>query len=147
MGKMAATRNRKEDVTYKKYLKTLDPKKCVFCDIKKGDEQFIKQTKYSKVIKNIFPYSLWELIDVKEHLMITPVRHTGSLGDLNDKEALDYMKLLQEYEAKGYNLYSRAPDSPTKSIPHQHMHLIKTAGKPRRFVVHAKKPIFRITVR
>ncbi len=140
-----ATRNRTEEKKYKAYLKTLPPNICVFCDIKNSDKSHIQSTKYCRVIENIFPYSLWEYVKVSEHLMITPLRHVSSLGDLNDKELLDYMKLLGAYEKRGYNLYARAPSSPTKSIPHQHFHLIKTTGKQRRITLHSKKPAYRLS--
>lgn len=143
---MAATRNRKQEKDYKAYLQTVDPKICVFCAIHKKSSQYINETKYNKIIKNVFPYSLWELIKVSEHLMITPKRHVGSLDKLNNQEALDYMKIIQTYEKKGYNIYARAPSSPTRSILHQHTHLIKTSGKPKKYVIYSKKPTFRITL-
>ena len=147
---MTAQRSRKEEITYRKYrannkTNSTAPE-CTFCALKKGDYQVIKVTKHSKVVRNIFAYSIWDGQKVVDHLMIIPKRHTDTLSDLNDQEALDNFKLTSTYESKGYNLYSRAPQSNTKTILHQHTHLIKTHGVIGKFLFLLKKPYVRISL-
>lgn len=141
---MSATRSRKEQVLYKKYLKTVDKNVCVFCEIKKGSDQLLSSTKYFKVIKNIFPYSIWDGQKVVDHLMVTPKKHTDSLKNMPDTQKVEYVNLIETYEQKGYNIYARAPVSKMKSIIHQHTHLIKTEGMHKKLIVLNTKPYLRI---
>lgn len=140
---MTATRSKKEELTYRKHLQKADKSTCAFCTVNEGDDQFVEGTKFFKIIKNIFPYSLWDGQKVEDHLMITPRQHTDSLVDLASKEKAEYVDLLAKYEKVGYNIYARAPGSAIKSIFHQHTHLIKTSGTSRRFVLLIRKPYFR----
>jgi diadenosine tetraphosphate (Ap4A) HIT family hydrolase len=140
---MTATRSKKEEASYRRHLKTVDRNVCAFCSVDEDSDQFVEGTKYFKILKNIFPYSLWDGQRVVDHLMITPRQHTDSLDTLSLHEKADYVDLLAKYEKNGYNIYARAPQSAIKSIFHQHTHLIKTAGTPRRFVLLVRKPYFR----
>lgn len=142
---MTAQRSRKEEKVYEKYLAHADNNICDFCAIEKGDAQFVEATTYFKVIKNLFPYSMWDSQGVGDHLMITPKIHTSNLSAMTIGQKAEYVDLLEKYEAKGYNIYARAPASEIKSIIHQHTHLIKPAGKVRGFVFMIRKPYFRIT--
>jgi diadenosine tetraphosphate (Ap4A) HIT family hydrolase len=141
---MSATRSRKEQIYYKKYLKTVDKSVCVFCEIKKGSDQLLSVTKHFKVIKNIFPYSIWDGQKVVDHLMVTPKKHTDSIKDMPDSQKVEYVNLIELYEQKGYNIYARAPVSKMKSIVHQHTHLIKTEGAHKKLIVLSTKPYLRI---
>lgn len=141
---MTATRSRKEEKDYKKYLKTINHTDCVFCVIKKGNEQLVEETKNFKVIKNIFAYSLWDGQAVTDHMMITPKKHSDSLANMRPKEKVEYVDLIEKYEKLGYNIYARAPSSVIKSVIHQHTHLIKTEGSSKRLVLLLRKPYFRI---
>lgn len=141
---MAATRSRKEERVYKSYLKTLKREICVFCDITPKSEQYVGGTKNFKVVKNIYPYSFWDGQIVVDHLLITPMLHTDSLTELTDKQKVEYVNLIESYESKGYNIYARAPASLIKSVIHQHTHLIKTQGRPKRFVLLLRKPYIRL---
>lgn len=141
---MSATRSRKEQIQYKKYLKTVNKDVCVFCDIKKGSDQLISTTKYFKVIINIFPYSVWDGQKVADHLMVTPKKHTDSLKNMPDSQKVEYVNLIEAYEKEGYNIYARAPVSKMKSIVHQHTHLIKTEGAHKKLIVLSTKPYVRI---
>jgi diadenosine tetraphosphate (Ap4A) HIT family hydrolase len=141
---MTATRSRREEKSYKKYLKTAQRNTCAFCVIKKNNHQLVTTTSHFKIITNIFPYSLWDGQKVISHLMITPKRHTDSLSNMKPDEKVEYVDLIEQYEYQGYNIYARAPSSSVKSIIHQHTHLIKTDGKTRRFVFLIRKPYFRI---
>lgn len=57
---------------------------------------------------------------VIDHLMIIPKRHIGKLADFSDEAKLEYIALLEGYEAKGYNIYTRSPLSTTRSVYHYH---------------------------
>jgi len=142
---MSAYRSRNEYLKYKRYLEGVGSDHCVFCVIKPGSDQLVKETKHFKVIVNIFPYSLWDGQRVVEHLLVAPKIHTDSLIDLDDKQKAEYVDILQDYEVRGYNIYARAPISSIKTVIHQHTHLIQTEGSARRFLVLLRKPSFRIT--
>jgi ATP adenylyltransferase len=140
---MAGERSRKDTLRYRKHLSAADPSKCDFCAIQKGDKQLVEQTKYFKVLHNRFPYSLWDGLDVVDHLMLTPIRHTDTLGNMSPEEKVEYVNMLEKYEAQGYNIYARTPDSKSKSIVHQHTHFIKTTGRPKKIVISFDHPYFR----
>src|SRR5687767_8201846 len=124
-------RSRKEEKVYIKYLKRRrkSDAKCQFCDISDEHKPYINETKHFLVIRNLFPYSIWDGRRVTDHLMIVPKQHTETLNSLGEDAAVEYVKLVSKYEHDGYNVYARAPDSIIKSVPHQHTHLIKTTGK------------------
>jgi ATP adenylyltransferase len=141
---MTAYRSRAEHLRYQQYLKGVDPSTCVFCAIKKGDDQLVEETANFKVIHNIFPYSLWDGQSVEDHLMITPKKHTDSLSSMTLKQKGEYVDLVERYEREGYNIYARAPISKIKTIPHQHTHLIKSVGGASRFLLLIRRPYLRI---
>ncbi len=141
---MSATRSRKEEKVYKKYQAESNKESCPFCAIRKGDKQFLDETKSFKLIRNIFAYSIWDGQRVTDHIMIVPKKHTDKLEDLDSKEAIEFLKIIGKYEKRGYNMYSRAPSSKIKSVVHQHSHLIKTQGAPKKFLFLLRKPYIRI---
>ena len=141
---MTAFRSRRQESEYKKYLKTAKSEGCVFCAIQKGADQYLEETEYFKVIKNNFPYSLWDGQTVVDHLMIIPKKHTDNLKTMESSEKIEYVDLLEKYEKKGYNAYLRAPVSVIKTVIHQHTHLIKTEGGPKKLVLHMRKPYIRV---
>ncbi len=144
---MSGTRSRKEVLHYMRYIKNLpqDPT-CEFCDVTKDRPTPVKAGKYFTVINNIFPYSLWDEKSVLDHLMIVPKKHTDTLKGLPDLAAIEYVKILGEYEALGYNSYARAPGSQIKTIVHHHTHLIKSQGRRRSLLIHLRKPRIRVTI-
>jgi len=119
-------RNRRQTKPYKKYIKTLGPGQCQFCEITSESEQFVEQTASFEVVRNIFPYTMWDEQGVSDHLLLLPKKHTDTLSDLTPEEAQEFVKLMSRYENKGYNVYARAPGSHIKSVYHQHTHLIKS---------------------
>ena len=141
---MIGPRTRKEHLRYRRYIREKDLSVCVFCGITKDSSELIEQTKNFQVIKNDFPYSLWDAQTVIDHLMIIPMKHTDNLGTLTKDEKVEFVDLLSNYENKGYNVYARATSSAVKTVVHQHTHLIKTAGKIKSFFFMLKKPYFRI---
>jgi hypothetical protein len=50
------------------------------------------------------------------------------------------MVIISEYEAKGYNIYARGHGNVSRSVKHQHTHLIKLVDKPAKLILYAKKP-------
>lgn len=141
---MTVPRSRKQSKAYIKHMKTTDSSLCAFCPIDETSDQFVEGTPYFKVLKNIFPYSLWDGQDVIDHLMVVPLSHTDTISSFSDAEKIDYVNILQKYEMQGYNVYARAPVSAIKTIVHQHTHLIKTHGQAKRFVLSIRKPLIRI---
>lgn len=98
------------------------------------------------MVDNLFGYDMWDSAGVAEHYMIVPKRHVESLGQLNAAEAKEYMDLLATFEKEGYSIYARAPQSITKSVPHQHTHLIKSDNKRKRALFFIRKPHFMIYI-
>jgi diadenosine tetraphosphate (Ap4A) HIT family hydrolase len=139
---MTAPRSIHQNFSYNRYRKKSKVVGCEFCKIGQGSQQLVAQHKYFNVIKNIFPYSLWDNQKVADHLMIVPKKHTDTLADLTAAEASEYVKLLAEYEKNHYNVYARAPSSSIKTISHQHTHLIKPQGGARKFVFLLRKPFY-----
>lgn len=141
---MASGRNRKENKVYNKYRRTDDFRNnCVFCEFTDKHEQVIKEYGLFFVSKNIFPYSYHDDQDVQEHLLIVPKRHIDAVGKFNNEEKLGLVEIIGEYEKAGYNFLGRAPQSPIKSIPHQHTHLIKPGKKVVNYIFYSSKPDFR----
>lgn len=144
---MTATRSRKERNFYSNYLarrKKRKNVKCEFCLITNGHKDHIQEAKYFKVIRNVFPYSIWDGQDVSDHLMIVPQMHTDHLGDLPKTAGSELLTIIGEYEAQGYNFYARAPQSKIKSVLHHHTHLIKPKDKEAHFILFFQKPYMRI---
>ncbi len=113
---------------------------CDFCKLHVGDGQVVQETPHLWIAKNRFPYSVWDGFGVIEHLMILPKRHIDSLASFTDAEAKEYFKVMSVYESHGYSVYSRAPDSAAKSMPHQHTHLIKLNKTPKKMAFYIRNP-------
>ena len=94
----------------------------------RNSNQIIEQHDTMQILRNDFPYFHWDDFEVADHLMIMPIRHIGSLADFNKIEANDFFDVLQEYEAKHYSVYSRAPSNTSRTQVHLHTHLIKPTG-------------------
>ena len=107
---------------------------CTFCDIVENpsSEVRIDEARHMIVIKNLFPYTLWDGSPVEDHLMIIPKRHLDSAGALNEHEQAEWAKLALKFEKENYSVYARSAGNGAKSIAHQHTHLIKVGARPRR---------------
>lgn len=139
-----STRTRKETKRYARHRKI--PKSgCEFCNFNSESTGFIKETEHFVVIENAFKYTLWDSLTVTEHLMVVPKKHIDTLSDISDKEAVEFFRLISEYEDQGFNVYARTPVSKMKSVVHQHTHLIKTTGRPKSFILALRKPYFLLT--
>ena len=99
---------------------------CVFCDI--NEREFNKPVAihdHFSIIPNRFPYSVWDALPVSSHYMIVPHRHITHFTEFTVEEAKEFFRLVTDYEADGYSLYSRAPANASRTVIHHHTHLIK----------------------
>jgi diadenosine tetraphosphate (Ap4A) HIT family hydrolase len=115
---------------------------CNFCKFgaESMQKEVIKEFEFFWLVENIFPYDIWDDQGVSSHVMLVPKRHVESLGDLNPEELVEYSGLLGEYDKLGYSIYARSFKNVSKSVPHQHTHLIKLDGKEISFMLYNKKP-------
>ncbi|HVS58744.1 MAG TPA: hypothetical protein VHD60_03320 [Candidatus Saccharimonadales bacterium] len=141
---MTAPRSRKETKRYNKHQARIDKSQCSFCQLAEGGEPIVMETNAFLVVRNLFPYSIWDGQRVADHLLVVPRLHTDTLSALAPAQAQEFVAIISEYEKQGYNVYARAPGSHMKSITHQHTHLIKTAGLPKKVVFLLRRPYVRI---
>lgn len=127
--------------TRKLYNTRLRVNSCPFCDPVTIKRQ-LEASDHNYIVANLTQYDMWEMLDVVEHLLVVPKRHVLSLNELTDEEKLDHMNIIAAYEAEGYNIYARSVSSSTRSVPHQHTHLIKASGKRAKAVLFLQKPYF-----
>lgn len=135
-----ATRNRKNEKIYIAHRRNKTSDGCDFCKFRIGDDQVVAEHEYFWIVKNIFGYDLWDSLDVHEHLMIVPKEHIESIALLGADASREFMSVLADYEAKGYAFYGRPMKSVSKSVPHQHTHLLKLGSKRKKFFVFLQKP-------
>jgi ATP adenylyltransferase len=94
------------------------------------------------IIANRVSYDVFEGRDVQDHLMVIPKRHVETLDKLTEQEKIDLMTIAGEYEVRGYNIYARGMGSVSRSVKHQHTHLIKLNNKKPRVYFFWNKPYF-----
>lgn len=126
--------------TRKRYSNYPKPADCQFCNYQDREEPIVAETAHAYITPNRTFYDHWELRDVVDHLLVVPKRHVASLSQLDKVERAEIMDMLAEYEGKGYEVYARSPGSISRSVAHQHTHLIKTSGKARRGMLYLNKP-------
>lgn len=125
--------------TMKHYKQRHKDDGCPFC----LPETLAKATysdEYVYIVPNLTSYDLWEGHDVRDHLLIIPRRHVHSLDELSDSEKLAVMQQAAVYEKQGYNVYSRGVGAVTRSVKHQHTHLIKTSSVRPRLALFLRRP-------
>ena len=137
---MTATRSTQEEIQYKIYQKK-NIAGCPLCNIKPTDSKYISESKHFQVIRNDFPYSIWDGQKVTEHLMIVPKDHRDTLIGLPEAAFVEYMALVTKYENSGYNIYTRSKQSVTRSVIHHHTHFIRSGSKIR-FVLMTRWPFY-----
>lgn len=142
---MTVVRTRRTEKVYKEYLANLTGDDCAFCPILEGHPQYVTATKSFKIIHNRFPYSFWDGQDVTDHLLVVPKTHTDSLASFTPEQAVEYLALISDYEKNGYHVYARAIKSVSRTIVHQHTHLIKGDGDAKHFALQVAKPHILIT--
>lgn len=122
-----AGRNRDTYRAYLTYLATATSG-CCLCSIDHSPEnEIIEQHSTMLVIRNRFPYAVWDSQTVAEHLMIVPVRHVLSFADFTPAESTDHFAAARRYEADGYSVYTRSQANKGRSVGHLHTHLISTS--------------------
>jgi diadenosine tetraphosphate (Ap4A) HIT family hydrolase len=118
---------------------------CTFCDEVAGP-RITSQNDTMFVLPNRVSYDMFEGRRVTDHLMVIPKRHVEAIADFSDQEKIDQMTIIGDYEAKGYNVYMRGVGTISRSVKHQHTHLIKLVDKKSRAVVFVQKPYILIDV-
>jgi diadenosine tetraphosphate (Ap4A) HIT family hydrolase len=125
-------RSTTNDRAYQSYRKKLTG--CIFCKIDHPDntvKKIVEELSDFWVIKNTFPYDVFDSIKVVDHLLIVPKKHIEGIAELTKRERIILIELISKYEAMGYSTMARHPGSQAKSIAHQHTHLIKLTDQPR----------------
>jgi|SRR3989344_529163 len=118
-------RSTKNENSYHKYRK--GEKGCYFCEPK--PHIVVSKTKNFYISKNNFPYDFWDGQKVVEHLLLVSKKHFSDLESKDKELLLEYGELVNKYSNQGFDIYTRTPNSPSRSQPHFHTHLIKTTGK------------------
>jgi diadenosine tetraphosphate (Ap4A) HIT family hydrolase len=137
---------RKTKISYKKH-NAIDRTRtdCTFCrDETQGRVVYENTTMF--VIPNRVSYDMFEGRKVTDHVMVIPKLHHESFSAFNDQEKIDVMTIIADYESRGYNVYARGVGSPSRSVKHQHTHLIKLVEKPSSVVIFARKPYFLLDI-
>jgi diadenosine tetraphosphate (Ap4A) HIT family hydrolase len=112
---------------YRQYQKSQS--ECVFCKISDPNNtinKILEQNDNFWVIKNLFPYAMFDSIEVVDHLLIVPKQHVESVDKLSKSQRAELIELICRYEDRGYNWMARSASNQAKSVSHQHTHLIKT---------------------
>lgn len=113
-----------------------------FCRTSNTSQPSVIETATMYVIENRTAYDIFEGRRVLEHLMLLPKRHVETLRDFTDQEKIEYATVVGEYEAKGYNIYSRGVGSITRSMSHVHTHMIQMQNKRSRLLLYIAKPYY-----
>jgi ATP adenylyltransferase len=132
-------RTRHTERAYKHYRKHKEDK-CDFCHFSADSPEVIAEYPLFWHVVNKFGYAVWDGCRVVEHSMIVPKRHVVSLSEFTPEEALEYFALTSEFEGDGNSLYSRSDKQVTKSVPHQHTHIIRLDGKKLKSLVYNHSP-------
>lgn len=136
-----SNRRHSKEKAYIHYRKSRNTSGCAFCQFEINQaEDIVLATSHFLVVKNLFQYDIWDGCPVQEHLLVSPRRHVVSLADFTPDEKLEYVNLISKYESKGYSLYARSDLDNTKSVPHQHTHLIRLEPKRLRAMVYLHAP-------
>lgn len=112
---------------------------CTLCN-EKDKSNIVKTNDTMLILRNRVSYDIFEGRRVTDHLMIIPKRHVEQMCDFTDKEKSDFMSFAGEYEAQGYNVYARGFGNVSRSVKHQHTHLIQTTDKKAKAMVYVAKP-------
>ena len=117
---------------------------CTFCNELDKKTNIIEESKTMFIIPNRVSYDVFEGRKVTGHLLIIPKRHTEGFTDFTDEEALELVRMSAKYEADGYNVYARGMGNISRSVLHQHTHLIKTDTNRTKALFFIRKPYFMI---
>lgn len=137
-----ATRKKVTEKSYKVYRNNKHPHVCDFCDFTVDSVQVEQEYEYFWLVRNMFSYDLWDNLDVLDHLMVVPKDHIESIGLLPQEALLEYAQIIAKFESDDYSLYARSMKNVSKTIPHQHTHLLKLGKEHKKVSVFIKKPYF-----
>lgn len=139
-------RNYKYQREYDKYRSKNPSGNCQFCTLAEDaplEGSLIEEHPRFWVVTAKFPYYIWDGAKAGQHLLVVPKRHVDSIAHFDRAERADYIDVLAEWEARGFSLYARAPQSAKKSVVHQHTHLIEV-GKTIKSQFYLAKPFINI---
>jgi diadenosine tetraphosphate (Ap4A) HIT family hydrolase len=119
---------------------------CTFCNEVAKGTNIIEEGKTMFVIPNRVSYDVFEGRKVTGHLMIIPKRHVEGFKDFTDEEALEFIRMSAKYETDGYNVYARGMGNVSRSVLHQHTHLIKTNSRLTKAFFYIRRPHFLIKI-
>lgn len=134
-------RSTQKERAYHKYRPT--EVGCYFC--KPEPKVIVKKIKDFYIMKNNFSYDFWDGQKVSEHLLIVSKKHLPDL-EADEDRLLGYSKQLNKYNKLGYDIFTRAANSPSRSQHHFHSHLIKADGKKFSSLSYKKSP-YKLTVK
>lgn len=136
-----SNRRHSKEKAYISYRQSHHAAGCDFCHFETNQtEDIVAATPSFIVVRNKFQYDIWDGCPVKEHLLVCPRRHIKSISEFTDSEKAAYMQLICDYEARGYSLYARSDLDKTKSISHQHTHLIRLEPRTLKAMVYLHTP-------
>jgi diadenosine tetraphosphate (Ap4A) HIT family hydrolase len=119
-------RTEAEDLRYQK--RRAQQVGCPFCQIgdQSEDREILEENQAFWLIRADFPYAVFFGNEVVDHLLIVPKKHVEGIAGLTADERRVLIEMISRYEAKEYLFFGRSPNDSTKSVAHQHTHLIKT---------------------
>jgi hypothetical protein len=118
---------------------------CSYCnDYKNKTFKMVREGRTMLIVHNRVSYDMFEGQRVTENLMVIPKRHVETLADFTDEEKLEHMAILGQYEKQCYDVYARGVGNVTRSMLHQHTHLIKmeNVSKFPKVLLFISKPYF-----
>lgn len=134
----SSSRTRAVDHAYQQYKQSRGDKDiCDFCHLDTSASKLLADYPLFMVVTNAFPYATWDGGHLDEHIMLVPKRHVESIAQFTSREQLEFSRLLADYDQAGYSFYGRAAGSQYKSIPHQHVHLMKLGAPLMRHIYSA----------
>lgn len=117
---------------------------CTFCTDETLPGRVIEDSETMYIIPNRTQYDMFEGLRVHDHLMIIPKRHVETIDDLTKEEKLAMVDVVGKYESQGYSVYARGVGSISRSVKHQHTHLIKLRNIRPKFIFFVRRPYFLI---
>ena len=112
---------------------------CVFCRLAASgppseDNLVVWRGELTFVVLNAYPYA-------SGHVLVLPLRHTGTLGDLTEGESTELWRATRRavatieaaYEPDGLNMGANLGRAAGAGLPsHVHLHVLPRAGRATR---------------
>lgn len=135
------SRSRKTEIAYLKYRMQKRGAGCVFCAFNhESHNQILSTREHFWIVKNLFPYNTWDFLSVEHHIMIVPKRHVDAISHFNKMESDEYTAILAEYDEMDYSSYARARGNSSKTVAHQHTHLLKLGKRHKAIGFYLSRP-------